>query len=213
MTPANIVVMAHLKGLDAIAVCDHNSMGNLPAVKAAADRYGILLLPGIELTTKEEVHMLCYFRDLESALPFSQEVYRYLPDIPNNPAFFGRQLLMDENDEVTGEERKLLISALDLSFEDCARLCHLHGGACVPAHIGRGANGVLSVLGFLPPQVEYDAVEIGRNESVPPMYAGRYLCLQSSDAHRLEDISERTFFLDAREKSLISLFCAIKKHV
>ena len=89
MTPNNIVGMAFIKQLDAIAVCDHNTAENLPAVKEAADMMGVVLLPGMELTTREEAHMLAYFPDVDSALAFSREVHAHLPPIQNRPEFFG----------------------------------------------------------------------------------------------------------------------------
>ena len=114
MTPNNIVGMAFIKQLDAIAVCDHNTAENLPAVKEVADMMGVLLLPGMELTTREEAHMLAYFPDVDSALAFSRFVHEHLPPIANRPEFFGRQVIMNSQDEEVGEEEKLLISALDL---------------------------------------------------------------------------------------------------
>ena len=210
MTPNNIVGMAFIKQLDAIAVCDHNSARNLPAVKAVADTMGVVLLPGMELTTREEAHMLCYFRDVETCMAFGEAIYAHLPPIPNREAFFGRQQVMNEQDEEIAVEERLLISALDLGFEECARLIHEAGGLCVPAHINRGANGVLGALGFLPEGVPYDALEVARELPVPPgtPLAGRRI-LHSSDAHRLECILEPEVFLTAREKSAQAIFDAI----
>lgn len=131
MTPNNIVGMAYLKGLDVIAVCDHNCARNLPAVREAAQAMGLVLLPGMELTTREEAHMLCYFEDVETCLAFSEWIYAYLPDIPNRPRYFGEQLVMNGQDEIIASEERLLISALDLSFEACAGLIREHGGLCV----------------------------------------------------------------------------------
>ncbi|MGI5899979.1 MAG: PHP domain-containing protein [Christensenellales bacterium] len=213
MTPGNIVGMAFLKGLDAIAVCDHNTMGNLAAVKAAADMMGVVLLPGIEVTTREEVHVLCYFPDMERALPFGAYIYEHLPDFKNNAAFFGRQIYMNEQDEEIGEEKKLLISATDLSMGEVARACRAHGGAFVPAHIGRASNGALGVLGFLPPDIDYDALEISGGhveEKTLSSLMKKFNCLRSSDAHRLEDISEKIFSLDATNCTSYSIFCSIK---
>ena len=116
MTPNNIVGMAFIKQLDVIAVCDHNSARNLPAIKEAADMMNVLLLPGMELTTKEEAHMLCYFKTVEECTAFGEEIYRHLPPIPNNEKFFGRQQVMNAQDEEIAVVERLLISALDLSF-------------------------------------------------------------------------------------------------
>ena len=209
MTPNNIVGMAFIKQLDAIAVCDHNACGNLPALKAVADMMGVLLLPGMELTTREEAHMLCYFPDVESCIAFGKFVQEHLPPIPNRPEFFGRQVIMNEEDEETGEEEKLLISALDLSFEECEQAIHAHGGLCVPAHINRGSNGVLNALGFLPADCRYDAIEVSDAVAMPPVDLSGYRLLCSSDAHYLENILEPTFTIDVKEKSVQALFDAI----
>lgn len=209
MTPNNIVGMAFIKQLDAIAVCDHNACGNLPAVKECADMMGVVLLPGMELTTREEAHMLCYFPDVESCMAFGRVVHEHLPPIPNRAEFFGRQVVMNAQDEETDEEKTLLISALDLSFEECERAIHEHGGLCVPAHINRGSNGVLNALGFLPGGARYDALEVSDAAKMPPMDLSGYRLLRSSDAHYLENILEPTFALEAREKSAQAVFDAI----
>ena len=209
MTPNNIVGMAFIKQLDAIAVCDHNTAENLPAVKEAADMMGVVLLPGMELTTREEAHMLAYFPDVDSALTFSRLVHEHLPDIRNRPEFFGRQVIMNGQDEEVGEEERLLISALDWSFEEYERQIHRFGGLCVPAHINRGSNGVLNALGFLPGGAQYAALEVSDAVAMPPVDISGYRTLRSSDAHYLENILEPTFQLEVREKSVQGVFDAI----
>ena len=209
MTPNNIVGMAFIKQLDVIAVCDHNTAENLPAVKEAADMMGVVLLPGMELTTREEAHMLAYFPDVDSALAFSREVHAHLPPIQNRPEFFGRQVIMNGQDEEIGEEDTLLISALEWSFEECERQIHRFGGLCVPAHINRGSNGVLNALGFLPGGAQYDALEVSDAVAMPPVDISGYRTLRSSDAHYLENILEPTFQLEVREKSVQGVFDAI----
>ena len=99
MTPNNIVGMAFIKQLDVIAVCDHNCARNLPAIKEVADMMNVLLLPGMELTTREEAHMLCYIKTVEACMAFGETVYAHLPPIPNNEKFFGRQQVMNAQDE------------------------------------------------------------------------------------------------------------------
>ena len=209
MTPNNIVGMAFIKQLDAIAVCDHNSARNLPAIKEIADMMNVLLLPGMELTTREEAHMLCYFRTVEQCVAFSETIYAHLPPIPNNEKFFGRQQVMNAQDEEIAVEERLLISALDLGFEECERLIHEAGGLCVPAHINRGSSGVLNALGFLPPGARYDALEVSRAVAMPPMDLAGYRLLESSDAHYLENILEPSFYIDAKQRSADAVFDAI----
>ena len=98
MTPANICGMAALKGLQMIAVTDHNTARNLPAVKTCCDAYGLLMIPGMEITTKEEVHLLGYFATVEDAMDFSEFLRPHMPPKKNRPQFFGNQLVMDEDD-------------------------------------------------------------------------------------------------------------------
>ena len=142
-------------------------------------------------------------------MAFSEEVYRHLPPIQNNEKFFGRQQVMNDQDKEIGVEEKLLISALDLSFEECAAMIHEAGGLCVPAHINRGSNGVLNALGFLPAGVHYDALEISDKTPMPPVNIDGYRTLRSSDAHYLENILEPTFCIDAGERSIDAIFTAI----
>jgi PHP family Zn ribbon phosphoesterase len=213
MTPNNIVGMAFIKQLDVIAVCDHNSARNLPAIKEVADMMNVLLLPGMELTTREEAHMLCYFKTVEACVAFGEMIYKHLPPIPNNEKFFGRQQVMNAQDEEIAVEDRLLISALDLGFEECEKLIHAAGGLCVPAHINRGSNGVLNALGFLPPGAHYDALEISKKVTIPPVDLTGYRLLESSDAHYLENILEPEFALEAEERSITAVFEAIRENV
>lgn len=205
MTPNNIVNMSMLKGLDVIAVADHNTARNLPAVEKVCLETGVQLLPAMELTTQEEVHLLAYFPTVAQACAFSDEIYPFLPPIKNRPSLFGDQQVMDENDEQIASEEKLLISALDLSIDDLVLRIHAAGGAAVPAHINRGSNGLLNVLGFLPPALPIDAVEVAPalpcSADVSALRATR-----SSDAHYIENIMEREFSIDLPEKTAAALF-------
>ncbi len=198
MTPGNIAGMARLKGLDLIAVTDHNTARQLPAMEAACRAMGVNLLPGLELNTREEVHLLAYFRTVSDATAFSQRIQPLLPDIPNMPDFFGRQVVMNADDEETSEESRLLISALDLDLDALTREIRAFSGLPVPAHINRGSNGLLNALGFLPPGSDFAALEVTEGLSCPGDCSG-FKVLHSSDAHRLEDIFERVFFLDLPE--------------
>lgn len=210
MTPNNIVNMAKLKGLDMIAVSDHNTARQLPAVSEVAKSVGIALLPAVELTTREEVHMLAYFTTVDAALAFSNYVYEFLPSVKNRPTLFGRQAVMDSDDEIVSDEPKLLISALDLSVNELAERAVSFGGLCVPAHINRGSNGILQALGFIPPDIDFSALEV--SESLPLDETGlpRLPRLRSSDAHILENILERESFLDLDEITPEAFFKALK---
>ena len=191
MTPANIAGMAHLNGLEIVALTDHNSCKNCPAFFAACRKYGIVPVAGMELTTAEEVHMVCLFPTLEQAMDFDKEIEKFLPPVSNRPEIFGNQLLMDADDIPAGTFGPLLINATSLSLSDTVRLCGQFGGVCYPAHIDRESNGIIGVLGSLPEQPEFPTLEVnsGVDGDLKDICAGK-LVLRSSDAHHLWDISD-----------------------
>lgn len=201
MTPNNIINMAYIKGLDVIAVTDHNSAENLPACAEIARARDVVLLPGIEAETQEEVHCLCYFEEVEQAVDFGRYLRRHLLGAKNRPKFFGDQQIMNSDDEIIGEEELLLIQATDIPLDRLNETCMEAGGLCVPAHINRNANGLLMALGLLPPDTIFAALEISRSAPFPVAPLGEYKLLYASDAHRLEDMFERDHFLDIPERS------------
>ena len=205
MTPGNILGMAAVKGLDIVAISDHNAARNLPAAQKIADAYGLLLVPAIEITTKEEVHMLGYFPDVETAVDFGAMLKEHLPPKKNKPAFFGEQLVMDEDDQVIGQEDALLIGATDLPLEECAARVRQVGGVPVPALINGGNNGLLVNLGFMPSAPAFTTVEVWRHLPCPLEPLENKHVLHSSDAHYLGDIQEPEFSLRLPEKSVAAL--------
>ena len=200
MTPANIAGMASLCGLQLIALTDHNSCGNCGALLHACRQYGIVGVPGMELTTAEEIHLVCLFPDLESAERFDALVQTRRRPIKNRPAVFGNQLYMDAQDGVLGEEPNLLIPASTLPLEEAAALALECGGAAFPAHIDRPSNGIIGILGALPERPFFPTLELNdadNREAYRERYGleGRRL-LCSSDAHHLWDIREASQSLD-----------------
>lgn len=206
MTPHNICAMAHIKGLDVISVTDHNTAGNLRAVSENAKKYNVLFLPGIELNTKEEVHLLGYFNSVDNAEGFSKYCDNYRQKIKNSPEYFGRQYYMDSEDNILSEEESLLISPLKLSFEEAVEGIRNFGGVPVPAHVFR-SNGIINMLGFIPPDSGIKCIEVNGND-VPPK---GYNILRSSDAHTLGDISEPIFSLDCDNNIASILACLERK--
>ena len=201
MTPNNIVNMARLKGLSMIAVTDHNSCGNLRAVMQVAAN-DPLVLPGIEIETAEEVHILGYFPSLEQAEAMEKVVKEHLPFIPNRPEIFGRQLDMDADDTVIGEEEGLLVTATTLGVADVFSVVQNLGGVAVPAHIDRGSYSILSNLGFLPPELAIRTVEItAKNRARLEERYKSLTILTSSDAHYLGDIAEMEQYIDISTKT------------
>ena len=205
MTPANICGMAHIKGLDAIAVTDHNTARNLPYVKEAADYYGLILLPGMEITTREEVHLLGYFRDVETAVEVGAIFSSHLPPMKNKPDFFGNQFVMNTDEEVMAVEERLLVGATDLDLAECTKIIREHGGAAVPAHINRG-HGLLVNLGLFPEEPDFPVVEVRPELPVNEKLITGKKRLWSSDAHHLGDILEAVSELEPDRFSLGGLF-------
>lgn len=202
MTPNNIVNMALLKGLDIIAVTDHNSCGNVRAVqKVAGDR--LLVIPGMEIETEEEVHILSYFSTVEQAEKMQEEIEKSIPSIKNRADIFGRQLYLNEEDEIIGEEERLLVTASGLSIEQVFERVKHHGGIAVPAHIDRTSYSIISNLGFIPENIEVSALEITekKREDLENKYKD-FVILTSSDAHYLGDIAEPLYYLDIINKTM-----------
>lgn len=195
MTPSLAAGFAALAGLQVIAVCDHNSAGNVRAVQQAAGHLApdLLVIPGIELNTAEEIHMICLFPTAEAAEAAGEELYRRLPPIPNRPDIFGHQLLMDAEDNLCGVVEKLLINATDLSVDDVPAFAARYGGFCYPAHIDRETGSILSVLGAIPAHLPFTAVEVKDPaaffaEEANRIYAERYHIVTDSDAHTPEQL-------------------------
>ena len=152
MTPCNIAGMAHLNELQVVALTDHNTVENCPAFFAACGEYGLVPIAGMELTTAEDIHLLCIFETLPEALAFGNEVKAHRMKIKNRVEIFGEQPILNERDEKIGEDPYFLPAATDLDLSAAAALVKTHGGVCWPAHIDRDANGLLAVLGFFPPK-------------------------------------------------------------
>ncbi len=216
MTPNNIINMALLKRLDIIAVTDHNSCRNLPAIMDVGKKNGLTVIPGMEVQTKEEVHIICLFKRLEAAQKFEEIVYNSLPGIQNNEKLFGTQLIMDNEDNITGKVDKLLLSSACLSVNDVFILVRGLGGICIPAHIDRNSYSIVTNLGFIPPNLKVKTIEFSKKNSPEDIlkkysFLTKYNYIVSSDAHFLPDISEREFFIDMEYLSITELFDKLTK--
>lgn len=214
MTPANIVNMAKLKELDVIAVTDHNSCKNCPAVVKLAGQQGIIAIPGMELCTLEEVHVLCFFPELKDALGFDRYVYENLIKIKNNEIIFGKQQVCDEYDKITETEPYLLINATKISFDCLDALMQEYHGVYVPAHVDKPANSLLSNLGFVPPGSVFRCSEIMNSENIKELCQKNHYLMDcnviiNSDAHALGLIQEAIHSLKVRERSIKAVVEAI----
>lgn len=195
MTPNNIVNMAYLKGLNFIAVTDHNSVENCEAVIKCAKKAGIQAIPGMELETSEEVHLLCLFKDIQQALAMQEVVYKALPDMDNREDIFGQQLIMDEEDNVKRHLKRLLLAASSLSIEEVFRQVRLLEGAVIPAHVDRDSYSMISNLGVIPEDLGIKRLEISRMCELEKFLdinpkLKDYSLIKNSDAHSLGDILE-----------------------
>ncbi|MBI4963319.1 MAG: PHP domain-containing protein [Desulfomonile tiedjei] len=194
MTPRAIVKVALERGLDMIAVCDHNSARNTAATRRAAAGSGLVVLAGMEIASSEEVHFVGLFPSDEEAATAQEEVYAHLFG-ENDEDVFGCQAVVNEDDEVEDLDQRLLISATTLSAERVVRLIHDRNGLAVASHVDRQSYGIFSQLGFIPDGLKLDALEISsRTDSDTTLKKYRqctgYPLITSSDAHYLEDIGK-----------------------
>lgn len=214
MTPANIAGMAALKGLEVIALTDHNTCRNCPAFMAAAAEYGVLAVPGMEINTSEEVHAVCLFPTLETALDFDTYVYKKLIKFPNNEAIFGKQQIYDEQDQVCGSEPNLLINATQLSFDGLWELVLSYGGVMFPAHVDKTANSLIANLGFIPPDSQFTTAEVKDLRKLHQLrrdhpYLEQCRIISNSDAHYLEHINEPELTLSVEERTAAAVVGAL----
>ena len=199
-TPNNLLGMASLAGIDILALTDHNTVKNCPAFFKAAERYGVIPIAGMELTTSEDIHIVCLFEQLQSALEFDRYLDAYRIPIENRPDIFGHQLVTDENDAVINEEKNLLSNATLISVEDVPDHVAKFGGVCYPAHIDREANGIISTLGTFPETPFFSCIEFHDRKKITE-YKDKYsltekIFIVSSDAHYLTDIKDKENFFE-----------------
>jgi 3',5'-nucleoside bisphosphate phosphatase len=198
MIPPLIVSEAGQRGIDIIAITDHNSSANVLAVqKAAANR--LIVLPGMELQTREEVHILCLFDTIEQILAWQHIVDRHLPALENNIEAFGEQFVVDETGDFVRREPRMLLTSTDLSFKEAVDGVHDLGGLAIPAHVDRKAFSLISNLGFVPADTLLFALEVSRHlfpEAARAKYPQirKYPLIQSGDVHRLDEYLGVNYF-------------------
>jgi 3',5'-nucleoside bisphosphate phosphatase len=193
MSPGRIVEEAVRKGLDIIGITDHNSTLHCSITARMASEKGIYVMQGAEVTTKEEVHCLAFFENSATLGKFQDFLDSSLPPIMNDSDKFGFQLVVDENEMIVYEEKKLLIAALNKSLEEVESFVHSNNGLFIPAHIDRRKNSIYSQLGFLPADLKADALEVsyaGSPEKFAAMHPEirEFPIIRSSDAHLPSDI-------------------------
>ncbi|HIP96862.1 MAG TPA: PHP domain-containing protein [Anaerolineae bacterium] len=199
MIPPLIIRRARELGLGLIAITDHNSAENVAAMVEAAEGSGVVVLPGMEVQTREEVHLLALFDTVEQALAWQAEVYAHLPDLENDENHLGAQFVVDATGEYVRTNERLLSISADLSLEAVVRGVRTLGGLVIPAHVNRLAFGLIANLGFIPPDLDLPAVEIFRSSPEAevrqrfPQLRG-YAFIRDGDAHRLSEMVARTMF-------------------
>ncbi len=210
MTPLRIVERAVSEGLDIIAISDHNSVENVAVAMKVASQKGLALLPAMEVTSSEEVHVLAVFGSQGDAYRMQEIVYQNM--IMGSGGGWGEQVIVNERDEVMGFNDKPLFSATTLSLGALVREIHSIGGLAIASHIDRDAFSVIGQLGFVPDDVEFDAFEVTR-----PADAGSLRSLypdmphlSSSDAHSLGDVGRRTSSFLIEEPSFDEVGKALK---
>ena len=203
MTPNNIAGMAAIKGLNVLALTDHNSAKNCPAFFEACKRQGIIPIAGVELSTEEDIHLVCLFEELDDAMKFDVAIEEHLLPIKNRPEIFGEQLILNGDDEPIGEVERLLISPTDLPIDEAVRFARSYGAHVHPAHIDRESNGILAVLGDIPREYGFKIFELRERENAEKIsdtveeLNGDNI-LVCSDAHQLWNINEaeNSFLID-----------------
>ena len=207
MSPINIVKEAKKKGLDIIGICDHNSAENFPAMAKSANTEGIKAIGGIEITSREEVHILGLFGNEQDLLSMQDTVYSNLYGV-NDEERYGLQVVVNEKDEVIGFNKKLLIGATEMSVEEVVDMIHKFNGIAIASHIDREGFSIITNLGFIPENLKLDALEITEIDNKDKINIGeKFVFITSSDAHLITDIGKHCSYFLMKE----STFEEIKK--
>jgi len=205
MTPRNIVWHAAKHGIDIVAITDHNACDNVTAALAAAKGTNVIILPGMEVETKEEVHLIVLFEKMHQLKVWEHFVNAHMSGRLNDENRFGAQFVVDEEDELIRIKPEMLLTSLSCGIAEVCNKVKKLGGICIASHVDRPANSLLAQLGFIPPDVELAAVEVSRLMS--PSEAkqrfpgiGNLPIVTSSDAHRMDDFlsgPKTIFYMDA----------------
>ena len=214
MSPKAIVECAARKGLSMIAITDHNTTRQVQVTQALGVQYGVVVLGGVEVTSQEEAHCLCYFPSHSSLQSFQHFLDAHLPPIPNDENRFGYQLIVDAEENIVGEEPYHLLNAIDVGIDALYDEVHSRGGLFVPAHINKETTSLMSQLGFVPPDLKADGLEISRFTTTADVlrkaaYLKRFGFITSSDAHFIDHVGEVYSLLHVEEPSFNELSKAL----
>ena len=204
MTPNNLVNMAALLGCDIIALTDHNTCRNTPAAVKVGQAADVLVIPGMELCTAEEAHVVCLFETVEDALAFDKYVCAHIPKVPNRPEIFGEQWILNEDDEKIGEISELHYRNRH-QHQRRAGAREKFNGVAFPAHVDKDAYSVTASLGAIPPEAQFSAAELSltadaaQQRLLHPELESMML-LRNSDAHYLHLMPEEHQTVELPEK-------------
>ena len=215
MTPNNIVGMSKLLGLDVIALTDHNSVLNCEAVMKLGAENDLCVIPGMELTTMEEIHVVCLFPTFQKALLWNEFVKEHQMQFPNRVDIYGRQVIMNELDEEIGEVDNLLILATDISVMNVKELVENFDGVCYPAHINRDSMSIISSLGDIPPECDFKTAEVSSSGNIDELKAkypilNNMLIVRDSDAHYLENMKDAENYFELDNLSIDTVLQKLK---
>lgn len=216
MSPKRIVQQALNQHIDIIAICDHNSAENVMATLKCAPSQ-LKVFPGMEITSVDEVHILALFDQGDEVIAMQEVVYQHLLPEENDESVFGEQLVVNENDEIEAYNKKLLIGYTGLTLNQLITHIHQLRGIAIASHIDREQYGIINQLGFIPPELDFDGLEISyritRSQAVnryPEI--DNYPLITSSDAHYLDQIGRSTVALAMENPSIEELRWALKEH-
>ncbi|HOJ92999.1 MAG TPA: PHP domain-containing protein [Dictyoglomaceae bacterium] len=216
MSPKAIIERAKDLGIDIIAITDHHIVENYNAVSYWGEMMNIVVIPGMEIQTKEEAHITALFEDYKSALAFQKDMWQYLPDMKNNEEIFGVQVVVNENEEVERVEDKLLATSVNLGLEEVIAKIRKFNGIVNLAHIDRPVFSVLSNLGFIPEDISYDFLELSYRVDIKKFFESNYHLLKdsfiiSSDAHFIEDMKVPKTYIGLEEYSIKEVFYSLRE--
>lgn len=204
MTPKNIAEMCARSGYDIVALTDYNSCGNCAAFRKAAEAEGLLAVPGMELCLREDVHVICLFPDLERALEFSALIRSKLPDLENDPKIFGSQTLVNEHNQVLGQDTAFLAGSADIGVYEIKALVEQYGGAVYPAHLDGDAYSLLGALGLWDVGMGFRLAEISID--CPDSFCQRedlagLRFIRGCNAHTIDAIPNQAQVMDLPERT------------
>lgn len=215
MTPNNIINMSALKGLDVIAITDHNSAKNVRACVECGRKSGIIVLPGMEVETAEEVHITALFDNADAAEALDRFVSKKLPDVKNRTDIFGNQYVLDADDNKISEVENLLSTATYLDVNTTVKIIRELNGVAIPAHVDKCSYSMISNLGFIPSELAFSTIEVKmptRLEELSKAHdLSSYKIIHNSDAHFLWDIHEREYFFDFDCSSALQIIDYLKQ--